>query len=426
MKSISYLRKNHPRFIYQKYSYSIERGTLKASFDFKVEPGIKFKSKIRIRGVPENRLGQMDKKALNNFVFHLGMMEIPTYWKATCSPEIVIRAGFLTKAQTDWWKALILKGMSQFFYENKIDSRADDFLSVLNNPSVEAPPLGVSSMELKGRYLIPMGGGKDSIVTLEKIKEKGESVNCFLLNPGRTQKKVLKTAGIKSPVVAERDIDLLLLRLNREGYLNGHTPFTAVLHFLGVFCAVLFDYKNVAFSNEKSADEGNAVYLGKEVNHQYAKSSEFEKGFKNYCQKYLTKNARCFSFLRKYTELQISRMFTGYPKYFSAFSSCNVGLKTGERWCGNCPKCLFVYASLYPYLDKKELMKIFGKDIFENKNFLPVMKGLIGRGKHKPLECVGTYKESCSAFDMGLAKAKKEGEIPYLLKKYDEIKRTGK
>ncbi len=411
----------------------MERGTLKASFNFKVESGIKFKSKIRIKDVPENRLKQMDKKALNNFVFHLGMMEIPTYWKATCSPEIVIRAGFLTKAQAEWWKALILKGMSQFFYENKIDFRADDFLSVLNNPSVEAPPLGISFMELKNRYLIPMGGGKDSIVTLEKIKERGESINCFLLNPGRTQKKVLKTAGIKNPIVAERNIDPLLLRLNREGYLNGHTPFTAVLHFLGVFCAVLFDYKNVAFSNEKSADEGNAVYLGKEVNHQYAKSSEFEKEFKNYCRKHLTKNARCFSFLRKYTELQISKMFAGYPKYFSSFSSCNVGLKTGERpallrgrWCGNCPKCLFVYASLYPYLDKKELMRIFGKDIFESKNLLPVMKGLIGKGKHKPLECVGTLEESRSAFDMGLAKAKKEGEIPYLLKKYHEIKKTGK
>ncbi|MFA5766783.1 MAG: hypothetical protein WC919_02590 [Candidatus Paceibacterota bacterium] len=426
MKSISYLRKRYPRFIYQKYSYSIERGVLKASFGFRVEPGIKFKSKIRIRGVSESRLGHMDEKALNNFVFHLGMMEIPTYWKATCSPEIVIRAGFLTKAQTEWWKGLILKGMSQFFYENKIDFTSDDFLSVLNNPSVEAPPLGISSMELKDRYLIPMGGGKDSIVTLEKIKERGESINCFLLNPGKTQKKVLNAAGIKNPVVAERSIDPLLLKLNREGYLNGHTPFTAVLHFLGVFCGVLFDYKNIAFSNEKSADEGNAVYLGKEVNHQYAKSSEFEKEFKDYCRKYLTKNARSFSFLRKYTELQISRTFVDYPKYFPAFSSCNVGLKTGERWCGNCPKCLFVYASLYPYLDKKELMKIFGKDIFENKKLLPVMKGLIGRGKHKPLECVGTYKESCSAFDMGLAKATKKGEIPYLLKKYHEIKRTGK
>ncbi len=397
-----------------------------ASFDFKIEPDIKFKSIITIKDVLEKRLKQINKKALNNFVFHLGMMEIPTYWKTTCSPEIVVRAGFLTKAQTEWWKDLILKGMSQFFYENKIDFRGDDFLEILNNPSIEALPLGIYLPKPQDRYLIPMGGGKDSIVTLEKIKRRRKSVNCFLLNPGLTQRKVLRAGEIENPVIVERNIDPLLFKLNTEGYLNGHTPFTAVLHFLGIFCAVLFDYKNVAFSNEKSADEGNAVYLGKEVNHQYAKSSEFERKFKEYCREYLAKNIRCFSFLRKYTELEISKMFAGYQKYFSSFSSCNVGLKTGERWCGNCPKCLFVYASLYPYLNKKELIGIFGKDIFENKDLLSVMKGLIGKGKHKPLECVGTYEESRSAFDMGLAKAKKEGKIPYLLKKYHESKRAGK
>ena len=149
-----------------------------------------------------------------------------------------------------------------------------------------------------------------------------------------------------------------------------------------------------------------------------------------------------FSFLRQYTELEIARMFSRYPKYFPFFLSCNEAYKTDsgrkkpkKKWCGKCPKCLFVYAVLYPYLDKKQLLKIFGKDLFEDKKLLPVMKSLIGEARlrpstmlgttarqrsHKPFECVGTKKESRMAFNLSLKKAKKLGKIPYLLKKYNE------
>jgi hypothetical protein len=91
----------------------------------------------------------------------------------------------------------------------------------------------------------------------------------------------------------------------------------------------------------------------------------------------------------------------------------------GERWCGNCPKCLFVYATLYPFLDNKILLKIFGRDIFENKNLLPFLEGLLGKGRPKPFECVGTIKESRLIFNLCFKKAKKIGKIPYLLTKIE-------
>ncbi|MDO8424391.1 MAG: hypothetical protein Q7S70_00445, partial [bacterium] len=108
-----------------------------------------------------------------------------------------------------------------------------------------------------------------------------------------------------------------------------------------------------------------------------------------------------------------------------AFSSCNAGMKMNpkgglaakERWCGNCPKCLFVYLSLYPFLKEGELLKIFDRDIFQNKKLLPIMKGLLGQGSVKPFECVGTRKESLTAFELSLKKARKSGKIPYLLAK---------
>ena len=407
------LRKKYPRFIYEKYFYKISGNNLEIFFNFKIEPDVQFNPQITIENIDKSRINN----ALNNLIFHLGLMEIPSYWKATCSPEIIIKAGPLNKKQIKWWKDLIINGMGQFFYENKIDWRPKNFLTIkCGNKNKHKSFDG----KLKNRYLVPFAGGRDSIVTLESLKKKGETA-LFLVNSNKQIKKVAKASGLKKQIIVKRIIDRGLLELNKKGFLNGHTPFTALLSFLSVFCAVLFNYKNVVFSNEKSADEGNIKYLGKIINHQWAKGSQFETMFKNYCKKYLAKNVNYFSFLRKYTELEISKMFIKYPKYFSSFSSCNASMKIGAkqiRWCGNCPKCLFVYLTLYPFLEKKELMKIFGKDIFKNKKLLPVMKSLIGQGRPKPFECVGTKKESLIAFYLALRSLKQRGVKPPFLLRY--------
>ncbi|MFH1841561.1 MAG: hypothetical protein ABH800_02265 [Candidatus Nealsonbacteria bacterium] len=409
MERTEFFRKKYPKFFYKGYFCKVSNGDLKIAFEFQTGKNVFFKPEINIKNIDKARLERIGKKELNNLVFHLGLMEIPTYWKAACSSEIVIEAGYLNKEQIVWWKDLIIKGMGQFFYENKIDWRTPGFLKIKCNQNNSFKRF---DEKLKNRYLVPVGGGRDSIVTLEKLKKK--QINCFLVNPTKAARNVVKIAGFKSPILVERKIDPLLLDFNKKGYLNGHTPFTAVLSFLSVFCAVLFDCKNIVFSNESSADEGNVKYLGKEINHQYAKSSDFEKKFKEYCKKYLAKEINYLSFLRKYNELEISKMFAKNKKYFPFFSSCNLGQKVGERWCCNCPKCLFVYLTLYPFLKEKELLNIFGKDVFENRNLLSVMEGLIGK-RMKPFECVGTKKESKEALDLSFKKAKKSGKIPYLL-----------
>jgi UDP-N-acetyl-alpha-D-muramoyl-L-alanyl-L-glutamate epimerase len=102
-------------------------------------------------------------------------------------------------------------------------------------------------------------------------------------------------------------------------------------------------------------------------------------------------------------------------------------LAAKERWCGNCPKCLFVYLSLYPYLKYDERIKIFGKDFFDSsagsqkeiKNRLITLKAFLGEKKSiKPFECVGTKKESIQAMKLSVKRAKKEGKVPLILKKF--------
>lgn len=218
-------------------------------------------------------------------------------------------------------------------------------------------------------------------------------------------------------MVVTRTIDPKLLELNRKGYLNGHTPFSAYLAFLSVLCATLFDTKYIALSNERSSNEGNVKYLRKTINHQYSKSFDFEKKFRSYIKTYLTKGVEYFSFLRPLYELQIVRIFAQYPKYFSAFLSCNEAHKTTSgtkkptgKWCGKCAKCLFVWLALYPFVSEKQIANIFKKSLFQDKTLAPLLEELTGKKKFKPFECVGTTKESRAA--LSLCRQKQRSEPP--------------
>ena len=438
MKKVDVLRKKYPKFVYEGYSCEIFKNDLKIFFDFKIAPDIEFKPEIVIKNIDRQNLSIISDKLLDNLVFHLGLMEIPSYWKATCSPEIEIRAGYLNKDQIKWWKDLIINGMGQFFYENKINFTKSDFVRISSNrPRVRVTKTHLSPLAKNG-FLIPMGEGKDSITTLELLKKfekiskrRKTQINCFIVNPKKEHFKILEIAGIypvksseagispkaelfnrvKNPVIVERKVDPVLLELNRKGFLNGHTPITALISNLAVFCGVLFGYKNIIMSCEKSANEGNIKYLNKIINHQWSKSFEFEEKFRYYSKKYLAKEVEYFSFLRPLYEIQIAKLFSKLTKYFQVFLSCNEAYKTASgtkkptgKWCGKCSKCLFVFVILYPFVEKKKLIKIFGKDLFEDKRLIPIMKELIGEDKYKPFECVGTKKETLIAFYLSYKK----------------------
>jgi len=411
------LQKKYPEFVYRSFRYKLENGNVAASFEFKIPPDLKFKPQIIFKNVSQQQIKKIGEPQIKNLIFHLGLAEIPTYWKATCSPEIIIKAGYLDDAQIKFWQDLFINGMGQFFYENKLP-----FIKPVFDVQCAKPkeiPLILSKFQ--NRYLVPLGGGKDSLVTLELLKTKGKVVT-FTLNPNIAVKKLLQATGTPN-IEIERVIDSALLRLPAQGFFNGHTPFSSVLAFIGVAVAALFGCRYIAISQERSSNQGNVKYLGKTINHQYSKTFDFENKFRAYCEKYLAKNIEHFSFLRPLYELQIAEIFSRYPRYFPYFLSCNKPFTVAARragkigWCGNCPKCLFTYAALYPFIGKAGTIKIFGKNLFEDKQLLSIMIELLGQGICKPFECVGTFNEARAAFYLSLERAKKEdnNNLPALL-----------
>jgi len=419
------LRKKYPKFLFEDFGFNTVKNGIEIFFKFKIEPNIKFSPKIFIEGVSENELAKIKENNLKNLVFNLGLIEILSYWKATCSQKIEILAGKLTQRQIEWWRDIILRGMGQFFFENKINFLQNNFLQIETKGEKFQRFDGKLDKE---KVLIPVGGGKDSIVTIEYLKKTKKDLTLFFLNPKKHQLKIAKISKIKNAICVKREIDRKLIELNKRGFLNGHTPFTAYLSFLTVLVAVLKNYKFIAFSNEKSSNEGNVKYGGMVINHQYSKSEDFEERFRFYSKKYLAKEVEYFSLLRPFYELEIAALFSQFPQYFNTFLSCNVAFQTKGgvkkplgRWCGQCPKCLFTFVSLYPFVGKK-VIKIFKKNLFDDKKLLPLLYQLLGLEGFKPFECVGTKKETLLAFKLSLERCKKEyKKLPFLLENFAKI-----
>ena len=254
------------------------------------------------------------------------------------------------------------------------------------------------------------------------LKEYKDKSLAFRIGKNQVSTECAKVAGFDDDRVIEvkRTIDKNLIDLNSKGFLNGHTPFSAMVAFLTYLCSYLLGKKYVALSNEASANESNVD--GENINHQYSKTIEFENDFREYSDKYLKGNVEYFSLLRPISELQIAKLFSELEEYHQIFKSCNVGSKSEPwKWCCNCPKCLFVYTILSPFLYKEKLVNIFGEDLFTREDLLKTFVELCGYGETKPFECVGTYNEIRYSISEVIRKLESEKiELPYLLNYYKE------
>jgi len=267
--------------------------------------------------------------------------------------------------------------------------------------------------------LIPIGGGKDSCVTSELLKDEKDKNLCLIVGGKAPSVECARIAGYDGKIVyVKRTIDKNLLDLNNQGFLNGHTPFSSMLAFLSYLISYLTGKEYVALSNESSANESNVE--GEKINHQYSKSFEFEQDFRRYADKYLKAGVQYFSMLRPLNELQIAMLFSREEKYHKIFRSCNVGSKVVPwEWCAGCAKCLFVYIILSPFLYKEKLVEIFKEDLFEKESLKEIFLELCGYGKTKPFECVGTYEEVNFAISKTINSLKEKGiKLPYLLEYY--------
>jgi UDP-N-acetyl-alpha-D-muramoyl-L-alanyl-L-glutamate epimerase len=411
------LRKEYPFLSYDAFSWKITDNNLIISYSYNLSDKYFFNPVIRI---PYKTglfiaVDKLSPSAIDNLVFYTGMIEMVSYWKAACPKEVRIKPFRLTDGQVGFWKKIYYQGLGEFFYLNSISAEMDDFMEIVCTGDRETSKLEPLSTQ---GCLVPVGGGKDSAVTMGLLNASGTDWLPFSINPGRATKNVIRDANksMAETVEFQREIHPELLKLNAMGFLNGHTPFSALLGFYLLLAAYLTGKKDIILSNESSANE--TTVPGTKINHQYSKSFEFENDFRYYVSNYISDDLNYFSLLRPISEFQIASLFSKMTGFHKDFRSCNAGSKTGT-WCGHCPKCLFTFIILSPFLSPESLVDIFGKNLLDDPSLEDILDQLSGYQDIKPFDCIGTVEEVNLALSLASGKYSEEN-LPWLLKQYQK------
>ncbi len=314
-----------------------------------------------------------------------------SYFKAFAPAEMRVPDG-LTAQERAFLAAATTFGLGEFAYVNDLPEVFDTHIA---GPELAADDTTDDAPPAPARLLVAVGGGKDSIVSIEALRDAGFEVELFSVNSYAPIENTAAVAGLPLRSVRRR-LDPALFRLNEAGAPNGHVPVTAVNSILAVLTALALGFDTVVFSNEASSSYGNVVWHGRTVNHQWSKSLEFEGLLRDS----LPAGApQYLSLLRPITELRIARRFADHTAYHQVFTSCNRAFKLQEHerttWCGNCPKCRFVFLCLAPFLSRDALLAIFsGRDLFADESQFEGFLELLGaEGLVKPFECVGEPDE---------------------------------
>ncbi|MDX3934685.1 UDP-N-acetyl-alpha-D-muramoyl-L-alanyl-L-glutamate epimerase [Stenotrophomonas sp.] len=337
-----------------------------------------------------------------------------SYYKAGVPGQVRIDSYSIDAATAALVETVYLNGLGEFAYRNGLNLRGRFRLPV-DGEAFAAPALG-----LREHALVAIGGGKDSLVSIEALRSLGIAETVTWIGGSQLIRACAERTGL--PILnIGRTLAPELFELNRQGAWNGHIPVTAVNSAIMVLAALLQGVDQVVFSNERSASYGSQIPGTGEVNHQWSKGWAFEQAFGEHLERHVAADLHYYSLLRPLSELAVARQFAKSDFYDAHFSSCNrnfhiLGERPVNRWCGVCPKCHFVFLALAPFMPKMRLVGIFGRNLLDDIEQAPGFDALLEFQDHKPFECVGEGRESRAA--MATLAARPEWNEDALVKRF--------
>ncbi len=367
-----------------RLGYALDDVTFTETFTFPVPPGA-------VAAGPRAR-------ALGGAVRLLHLVAGVSYYKAAAPPRIEIEGDAPSPDTARALERLYTQGLGEFAWRNGLARIGHDIAF----PSAPGEAATAPAVGLGRRSLVPVGGGKDSVVGLAALVRAGEETIAFSVGRKPSADAAAAIEGVPMLHV-RRDLDPRLFALNRAGALNGHVPITAIVSCAAVVAAVLHDCDSVVMSNERSASSGNFDWpeFGGVVNHQHSKGWEAERDLAAAVRRDVASDLAYFSLLRPWSELAISRAFAALPAHHATFMSCNVGFRihrpAAAGWCGDCPKCRFVFLALAPFVARTALAGVFGGDLLDDPRQEAGYRAILGIDADKPFECVGEVDEARAA-----------------------------
>ena len=361
-------------------------------------------------------LGAARAEAVEKALRLLHLVAGVSYYKAAVPEDIRIESYAIDDATAMFLEEVYVQGLGEFAYRNGLDLHGR-----IRFPRSGRPPAGRDSLpppagegarradggspavnlHLRRHALVAIGGGKDSLVSIEALRSAGVEQTVAWVGGSQLIRACAERTGLPTLNIG-RQLAPELFEYNRQGAYNGHIPVTAINSAILALAAVVLDADQVVFSNERSASYGSIIEGTGEVNHQWSKGWAFEQAFAAHLRRHVAADLRYYSLLRPLSELAVARQFARIDRYDAWFSSCNrnfhlLGERPTSRWCGVCPKCHFVFLALAPFMPKPRLVGILGRNLLDDAAQIPGYDALLEYREHKPFECVGEGRESRAA-----------------------------
>jgi len=380
-------------FRFVRCAFDAESGVARLVYAF--DDGPELTETVTIPGAPF-ALDATRARAVEHAVRLLHLITGVSYYKAAVPNEIRIDGYAIDAATAVLMEQVYVHGLGEFAYRNGLSLHGRVRFPVGAQAPSAAPAVG-----LREHALVAIGGGKDSLVSIEALRGAGIEQTVTWIGGSQLIAACAARTGLPTLNIG-RALAPELFEYNRQGAWNGHIPVTAINSAIMVLAALLHGVDQVVFSNERSASYGSMIPGTGEVNHQWSKGWAFESAFGVHVQSHVAADLQYYSLLRPLSELAVARQFARTDHYDAHFSSCNrnfhlLGERPTNRWCGVCPKCHFVFLALAPFMPKPRLVGIFGRNLLDDANQTGGFDALLEYQDHKPFECVGEGQESRAA-----------------------------
>ena len=392
---------------------SLDESTGVAQLVYAFDNGPELVETVTIPGAPfalDGARAQAVEQALRLLHLFAGV----SYYKAAVPEDVRIDSYAIDADTAALVETVYLNGLGEFAYRNGLNLRGRFRLPV------QGEAVTAASAGLREHALVAIGGGKDSLVSIEALRALGVEETVTWIGGSQLIRACAERTGLPTLNIG-RVLAPELFELNRQGAWNGHIPVTAVNSAIMALAALLQGVNQVVFSNERSASYGSQIPGTGEVNHQWSKGWAFEQAFGEHLEKHVAADLQYYSLLRPLSELAVARQFARSDFYDAHFSSCNrnfhiLGERPVNRWCGVCPKCHFVFLALAPFMPKTRLVRIFGRNLLDDAEQAGGFDALLEFQDHKPFECVGEGRESRAA--MATLAARPEWSEDVLVKRF--------
>lgn len=396
--------------IFHFKNYGYDKVTSTAWFEYAHDNGVSYREEIQLTEASEG----YNQEVFDRTLFLAFLLVGTSYYKSFPTRNITFSVGGIDSWQASFLNKVYQEGLSQYAFENEL-TRQDlaQFTETTGHQDAAVSYTG-------GGVLALQSGGKDSLLVAQLLEQKGISYDAWYVASGSSYPAVLDRLNA-TILVSHRQIDIPAIKKALSmGGKNGHVPVTYIVLSYALLQAVLLGKNTILAAVAHEGEEPHGWIDDLPVNHQWSKTWPAEQLFSEYVKKYVSADIQIGSPLRHISELRLTELFSEYAwgQVGDAFSSCNIAnYKQGVdnsrlSWCGECPKCANSYLLFAPFIDKTELDKRLGGDLFKKPQLIDTFKGLLGvDGIMKPFECVGEVGELRLAYE--LAKAKGFSELPF-------------